>query len=174
MDEPANQPPIEPARVEQLLSRLELLEAERAILRRLHAYGHATDRADAEAFADCFTADGVCDVQDPSGGPVARRVVGRAALVALMKGFARPPASRHRHLLIEPVIEVDPTLDTARATSYFAVVREHEGAPCVWAFGRYLDELVRERDGDWRFARRTAALDSVDASQPPLAEGSPE
>ncbi|HEX3910025.1 MAG TPA: nuclear transport factor 2 family protein [Solirubrobacteraceae bacterium] len=170
MDEPTK----EPARVEQLLSRLELLEAERAILRRLHAYGHATDRADAEGFADCFTANGVCDVQDPSGGPVERRVVGRAALVALIEGFARPPASRHRHLLIEPVIDLAPTLDSATATSYFAVLREHEGTPCVWAFGRYLDELVREGDGDWRFARRTAALDSVDASQPPLAEGSPE
>ncbi|MCW3030016.1 MAG: hypothetical protein JWM66_149 [Solirubrobacterales bacterium] len=157
--------------IARLNDRLELLEAERAILRTLYAYGHATDRGDAHAWADLFTDDGVCDVQDPASGPVQRSVNGREALTALMRGFARPPRSRHRHLLIEPVVEVDADLTSATATSYFAVLREHEGAPCVWAFGRYLDELVRERDGVWRFRRRTAALDSLDAAQPPLAEG---
>jgi hypothetical protein len=157
---------------ESIIRRLELLEAERAILRRLHAYGHATDRGDEEAFADCFTADGICDVQDPDGGPVQRTVSGREALLELMRGFARPPGSRHRHLLIEPVIDLAANLHSAGATSYFVVVREYAGAPHVWAFGRYLDELVREADGDWRFSRRTAALDALDGSQPPLAEGS--
>jgi hypothetical protein len=157
---------------ESITRRLELLEAERAILRRLHAYGHATDRGDAEAFADCFTADGICDVQDPDGGPVQRTVSGREALLELMRGFARPPGSRHRHLLVEPVIDLAPDLQSASAISYFVVVREYSDAPRVWAFGRYLDELVSDAEGSWRFTRRTAALDAVDSSQPPLAEGS--
>jgi hypothetical protein len=154
------------------MSRLDLLEAERAVLRRLHLYGHATDRADADAFAACFTADGVCEVIDPDAGPVAKRVVGRQQLLALMAGFARPPASRHRHLLIEPLIEVAEDLSSASAVSYFAVLREHDGRPCVWAFGRYLDELIREQDGEWRLRLRVAALDSSDGSQSPLAHGS--
>ena len=157
--------------LQALRDRLELLEAERAVLRTLHAYGHTTDRADAEAWALLFTADGICDVTDPAGGPVAQRVQGREALLTLMRGFARPPRSRHRHLLIEPVIDISPDRVTATATSYFAVLRGRDGAPRVWAFGRYLDELVREADGVWRFRQRTAALDAVDASLPPLAQG---
>jgi hypothetical protein len=157
----------------QLSRRLELLEAERGVLRTLHAYGHATDRGDVDAFADCFTVDGVCDVQDPARGSVERSVEGRAALQELMRGFARPPESRHRHLLIEPVINVQSDLAGATAVSYFAVLRERDGVPFLWAFGRYIDELVCETDGVWRLRRRTAALDSVDASMPPLAEGTP-
>ena len=157
--------------IEALRRRLDLLEAERGVLRTLHAYGHTTDRADAEGWAGLFTDDGVCDVTDPSGGPVAQRVEGREALLALMGGFAKPPDSRHRHLLIEPVIDINENGTTARAISYFAVLREREGAPTVWAFGRYLDELVRDENGIWRFRRRTAALDSVDASMAPLAQG---
>ncbi|HEX4466626.1 MAG TPA: nuclear transport factor 2 family protein [Solirubrobacteraceae bacterium] len=159
------------AELDDIRARLKLLEAERGILRTLHAYGHATDRADAEAFADCFTDDGVCCVQDPAGGPVERTVEGRAALLDLMNGFARPPASRHRHLLIEPVIDIADDLSSATATSYFAVLRERDARPVVWAFGRYLDELVCGDDDRWRLRHRTAALDAVDGSQRPLAEG---
>jgi hypothetical protein len=151
---------------EELARRLALLEDERAILRTMHAYPHAIDYGRESAWVDCFTEDGVFDVRDKTG-TTARVVAGRDELVAFAAGFSRPPDRWHKHLLIEPLIEVDG--DTARASAYFAVLVEHEDAPVPWVFGRYRDTLVRGSDGGWRFRERISEVESVRPGMPPLA-----
>ena len=42
--------------------RLEILEAERGVLKTLHAYAHAIDYGDEAGWVDCFTPDGIFEV----------------------------------------------------------------------------------------------------------------
>jgi hypothetical protein len=150
----------------ELARRLALLEDERAILRTLHTYPHSIDYGRESDWVGCFTADGVFDVRDKSG-TTGRVVAGHDELAEFAAGFSRPPARWHKHLLLEPLIDVEG--DTARASAYFTVLVEHEHAPVPWVFGRYRDTLVREPDGAWRFRERIAEVESVRPGVPPLA-----
>lgn len=146
--------------------RLQLLEDERAILRLLHRYPHAIDHGGDAAWADVFTADGVFDARDRTGA-ASRVLRGRAELVAFATAFSRPPGRWHKHLVVDPLIEIDG--DEARVEAYVVVLVEHEGVPRVWLFGRYHDRLRREADGAWRIAHRIAEVESADPEVPPLA-----
>ena len=153
--------------VEQLRSRVRLLEDERAILAVLHAYGHAIDYGDAERYVDLWTDDAAFDARGRSPGDVTRVVRGREALADFGARFSRPPEGWHKHLVLEPLIVVEG--DVASATSYFAVLREEGEQPILWVFGRYRDTLVRCADGRWRFSLRIAEVESVDKRYPSLA-----
>ena len=107
--------------------RLELLEAERAITRTLHRYAHAIDYGDEEGWVDCFTEDGVFDVRSRHAHQLKRLITGREELRAFIARHTRAPELWHKHLLVEPVIDVDG--DTATCASYLAVVMEHEDDP---------------------------------------------
>ena len=61
-------------------------------------------------------------------------VEGQAALKEFIAHHTRPPGLWHKHLVIEPLIDVDG--DEASARSYFVVLVEHEGMPTVRVFGR--------------------------------------
>lgn len=151
--------------VEAIEQRLALLEDERAILRNLHAYPPAIDHGGDEAWADCFTDDGIFDSRGKSG--TTRVLKGREALADFARQFARPPARYSKHLIVEPLIDVDG--DVAHSSSYFAVLVDFEDRPCVWVFGRYSDTLARCPDGKWRFSERIAQVESVDERVPLLA-----
>ena len=146
-----------------LEARLELLEAERAITRTLHRYAHSIDYGDEEGWVDCFTEDGVFDVRSRHAHQLKRLITGREELRAFIARHTRAPELWHKHLLIEPVIDVDG--DTATCVSYLAVVMEHEDVPVIRVFGRYRDRLRSRR-------RRPLALpradrrDRVDARRP--------
>lgn len=151
----------------ELRARIGLLEDERAILRTLHAYGQSIDNGEEERYVDLWTVDGAFDARGRNPGDVTRVVRGREALADFAAHFSRPPDGWHKHLVIEPVIDV--AGDEAGVVSYFAVLREEEGMPVVWVFGRYRDTLVRCADGAWRFQLRIAEVESVDARYPSLA-----
>lgn len=152
---------------EQRRSRVQLLEDERAILGALHAYGHAIDYSDEERYGDLWTDDAAFDARGRVPGDVGRVVRGREALADFAAHFSRPPQGWHKHLVIEPLIEVEG--DAASATSYFAVLRDEGDQPILWVFGRYRDTLVRCADGRWRFSLRIAEVESADRRYPSLA-----
>jgi hypothetical protein len=157
---------------DDVLARLQALEDEAAIVRRLHRYGHAIDGGDEAAWIDCFTADGVFEGYGRrEGGDPLYRLEGRAALAEFVNGHTRRPFAYHVHGLLEPVVELDG--DRARCVSYFVVLQHHESEPRVRVLGRYHDELVRDSDGEWRFARRTARIDSALRGLPDLGGGQP-
>ena len=153
--------------VEQLASRVRLLEDERAILGALQAYGHAIDYGDEERYLDLWTDDAAFDARGRVQGDVTRVVRGREALADFAKRFSRPPEGWHKHVVIEPLIEVEG--DVASATSYFAVLRDEGSQPILWVFGRYRDTLVRCADGRWRFSLRIAEVESVNRRYRSLA-----
>lgn len=153
----------------QLEERLAALEAERAILRTLYAYGHSIDAGDEARWVDCFTADGVFAAWVTSPDDPWFRVAGRAELEAFIAEHTRPPDPAHKHLVIEPLIDVDGS--NAICISYFAVLMHHDDAPLLRVFGRYHDQLAAEEDGRWRFRERVAEIQSMRPGLPALAWG---
>ena len=159
--------------IADLEARLELLEAERAVLKTLYRYGHSIDYGDEESWVDCFTENGVFDVRARiSGSHQPNRLIsGRDELTAFISRHTRAPELWHKHLLIEPQITVDG--DTATVVSYLAVVMEHENEPLLRVFGRYRDRLARCPDGRWRFRERIAEVESMRRGLPPFVDGRP-
>jgi hypothetical protein len=154
-----------------LEARVALLEDERAVLKTLHRYAHSIDYGDEEAWVDCFAEDGVFDIRARLSHQPNRVVTGREELRAFIHGHTRAPELWHKHLLVEPLIEVDG--DTATCSSYLAVVMEHDDEPILRVFGRYRDRLVRCPDGRWRFHERIAEVESMRRGLPPFVDGRP-
>ena len=130
---------------------------ERAILRTLYSYGHAIDYGEEARWVDCFTEDGVFHVQY-AGNVQPMRLEGRIALAAFVAGHPRAPETLHKHLLLNPLIDIEG--DMASVASYFEMLLEIEGLPETYCFGRYLDRMRRCADGVWRFVERRAEVQS--------------
>lgn len=61
---------------------------------------------------------------------------------------------RTRHLITNPIVEVDTATRTAQARSCYTVLQATDGFPLqIIASGRYLDRFA-EIDGEWRFVER--------------------
>ena len=66
---------------------------------------------------------------------------------------------RTRHLITNPIIEVDESAGTASCRSYYTVLQAADGVALqAIAAGRYRDEFERV-DGRWRFTSRDYTLD---------------
>lgn len=141
-----------------LLRRMERLEAERDVVRTIARYAEAIDYGLDARWVDCFTADGVFEVR-PRGGH-SFQVTGREALGSFIAGHTKAPSRWHKHLVTQQVVEV--AEGTASAQSYILRVDEDDdGQAKIWVFGRYLDRLVYEADGQWRFRHRTIELEGA-------------
>jgi 3-phenylpropionate/cinnamic acid dioxygenase small subunit len=69
---------------------------------------------------------------------------------------------RTKHVVTNPIIEVDDAVGTATCRSYYTVLQQTDGFPLqVIVTGRYHDRFERV-DGRWRFAYRDYAL--IDAT----------
>jgi ketosteroid isomerase-like protein len=154
-----------------LAARLALFEDERAILRNLHTYGQSIDYGKEEDWVDCFTEDGVFEIRSRIEHQPARLIEGRDALRTFISRHTRAPELWHKHMIVEPLIEVDG--DTATCSCYLFVLMEHEDTPLIRVFGRYLDSLERGGDGRWRFKRRIAEIESFRDKLPPFVDGRP-
>ena len=137
-----------------LEARLALLEAEQAILKNLYRYGHAIDYGDEEAWVDCFTEDGVFDVRARLSHQPNRVISGRHELRAFIQRHTRAPELWHKHLLIEPLIEVDG--DTATMQCYLVAITTDRR---IAATGVYRDRL-RKVGGHWLFSLRHVDVDT--------------
>lgn len=137
---------------------------ERAILRVLYAYCHAIDYGEEARWVGLFTSDGIFHVELPQGLPPLH-CAGTKELAAFIGAHPRAPAALHKHLLLNPLIELHG--DEARAASYFQLLLEIDGIPETYCFGRYLDRLVRSESGLWRFRERVAQVQSIRADEFP-------
>lgn len=126
------------------------LKARLAIADRLAAIGQAGDARKADAYADCFTEDGVLDLSAGGGEPIA----GREAIRAWMKAPSvipqkadRPAGFVSHHITTSKVDLTGP--DTATARTYFLVTSpmglDHNGF--------YVDSF-RRVGADWLIERR--------------------
>lgn len=148
---------------DDLARRVARLEDEREVLATLYRYGHTIDARQDDSWLELFTADGVYDIRyEPSAQSSTdrphRRHVGAAELAEFITTHSRAYAHHHKHLLIEPLIEIDGT--DAAVTSYFLRIDGIGGERVIYAFGRYVDRLTKGGDGRWRFASRIVRVES--------------
>ncbi|MBM3678104.1 MAG: nuclear transport factor 2 family protein [Actinobacteria bacterium] len=163
------------AEIDDIRARLDLLEAEREVLRNLHRYAQCIDYGDEAGWVDCFTEDGVFDIRPRLEGSHQpdRLISGREELRAFIARHTRAPELWHKHMIVEPLIDVDLAAGTATCSCYLFVLMENEDAPVLRVFGRYRDELAKGADGRWRFARRIAEVESMRKGLPPFVDGRP-
>jgi hypothetical protein len=132
------------------------LLAERAVLRGLYAYAHGLDYGPEEAFLDVFVLDG--SWRRRPGRSQERVFAGRQALTQMYRDHVHAPEYFHKHVVSNPVIDVDG--DTATARSYLILVAEHPDGPYIRRFSRCFDLWIRSEDGQWRLRSREAELES--------------
>lgn len=127
------------------------LDDREAIRDTLHRYAIDLDDGRTEAFLELFTDDAVFTAADLV-------YTGRDAI---RTELAEKPRGPGKHLPYPAVIEFEGP-DTARAWSDFLRVKQDvPGDPESWritSVGRYYDQLVRGRDGRWRFRRRDVQI----------------
>ena len=106
----------------------------------------AGDARKADAYADCFTADGVLQLDDAIVGREAIRAwMGGAAIIPQPKG-GKPGFVSHHLTTCKITLTGE---DTAKARTYWLVTSaaglDHNG---------YYDDQLRKEDGQWRLAHR--------------------
>ena len=148
--------------IDELAARLDRLEAERAIVQTMYAYGRALDYGDLDAFLDCFTDDADYVVDMRLGGPAVLKFHGRDELAGYHEWHTHAPNAWHKHVGTNPAVTVDG--DTATAVSYFMRLDSdaETGAPSlVSSSGRYVDEFARGDDGGWRIRSRICDVENL-------------
>jgi hypothetical protein len=130
---------------------------ERAINQVMQTYCHTMDYGPTESWVDCFTADGVFEVQKASGETMFR-VSGRDELRSFIEAYPDGLPKYYKHLYLSPIFDV--AADTARVESYVIVIWCAEDEPAeVSSFGRVNDVFVRTDDG-WRIRERVALTEA--------------
>jgi hypothetical protein len=146
-----------------LEQRLWRLEAERDIQQLMVKYSMSLDYGDNNAWAECFTPNGVFDVRR-RGEPLFAHT-GTVALAAFAATHTHAPAVYHKHFLSIPAIVLDG--ETAHATTYFTMLHEGLGEtktmPVVLVIGRYVDDFVYSA-GEWRFSTRVVDMEALPGS----------
>jgi hypothetical protein len=150
--------------LEKMAERVQQLESTAAIHERLRAYGTAIDKQRLEEFVDCFTDDGVwyavfmtgTDFYDqPRGVRTGRESIERAgrAMLASIDGPTR-------HVVVDSSVQFEtPTMATAASDFFTLQAATWGAAPRITSSGRYIDRLLLDQDGSWRFAERRCEID---------------
>jgi hypothetical protein len=118
------------------------LDVQFASIQSLYSkYCFSLDGGDGAVFGDCFTPDGIFQIEE-------RQFHGRER-IAQIAGSPRGIRPPHFHANLW-VKRVEGTL--AEAAAYFLVLDPGTGS--VAGFGHYEDDLVRDEDDLWRFKHR--------------------
>jgi hypothetical protein len=126
-----------------------LLEIEE--IKKLHArYTFWVDERRWDEVVDLFAEDAIGEWAFGKAGSRGKHV-GRKEIARFFKELVPKEASMFRHMVIQPVIEIDG--ERARAEWYmfgFGTYNLPEGATPAWMHGKYENELVK-REGKWKF-----------------------
>lgn len=143
-----------------LEARVAVLEGESAVIKTLYRLAITLDYGDHDGWLDCFLPDAIFEMAEVSstGRTVRVRHTSREALAAFIPGHTHAPEHFHKHLVGDPLIDIDG--DVATSTSYLTRIDAGEDGPFLWSFGRYLDTFNRCADGRWRVASRVIEVES--------------
>ncbi len=129
------------ARLEQLLERQDILDC-------LVRFSRGMDRFDRELFLSAFHPDAVIAAGDFVGGP--------EDLYDWASALHEQGQSATHHNLLNHSCDIDG--DVAHAETYYLFVGRNRDGTNWLAGGRYIDRL-QQRDGAWRIALRTNAIE---------------
>lgn len=125
----------------------ELLDIEE--IKRVHAkYAYHVDSQEWDQVVELFTEDAVADWGGSRG-----RFEGKEEIARFFKENVSRSATMLRHMMIQPLIEVEG--DRAKARLYLFSVGTYklpQGDTAMWTQGEYRNELVRQ-GGRWRISR---------------------
>ena len=143
-----------------------MTEAPTAITNLLYRYAELMDAGRLEDCAELFAHARVLLGNPALGEPP---VVDRDGLATTWRSMVRiheDGTPRTRHLVANPIIEVDEELGTATCRSTYTVFQQIGPGPLKPVIsGRYLDRFAKV-DGSWRFAERAYVMDLIgDLSQ---------
>lgn len=139
------------------------------ILNLIASYSHAADGTDAEAYAGCFTEDGV--FHGRVGMPDEIKLSGRAALTRFHQtATARRGDRQNRHLQTNTMF-LSQTDTEALTRSYLLVMTSKgSGAPEPSLTSIYEDEIVKTAEG-WKIKVKRALPDRQGELRPAQSEG---
>lgn len=148
------------ARLEDLERRLRLVEDREEIIRLLYTLGQTVDYGEHDRWLDQFHDDVEFRMVEVSLEATVEKAShsGKKALADFIPGHTHAPEHPHKHLVGDPVVEVDG--DKATAVSYMTRVDKGPDGPYLWSIGRYLDTFVRGEEGRWLMTSRTIEVDS--------------
>ncbi|MFE9924374.1 nuclear transport factor 2 family protein [Streptomyces sp. NPDC005774] len=133
-------------------------------IHRLNAlYNWACYERDAEAYAACFTPDGVYE-----SGNTGSRNSGHEALAAGIRAAA-DSAWLMGHVTADSLVDIDGDEATQKVFVLLYRRESTDGDNAFFASGRYQDSLVRTAGG-WKYSHRTSY---IDRSQLPWARHAP-
>jgi hypothetical protein len=131
---------------------------EREVVRTMHRYCRALDSGSEAEWLDVFTEDATYDTVLPDGSVFAHLTT-RDEFVAFLYAYPRHPVTAPKHVIVDPIIELDG--DSAIGESTFLFLNQAPGAPPrVMAWGRYVDRFRRD-GGAWRIAARLCETEAV-------------
>jgi ketosteroid isomerase-like protein len=110
-------------------------------------YCHAFDTRDLDAYVDLFTEDGAFT------GVTKKSVLGRDELRAFLAG--RPPNEGHGHIAHAPAVL---NASDTEIEAYTPFARYTSAEEAIDAWGHYLDTIILDADGRWRFKSRTSIV----------------
>jgi 3-phenylpropionate/cinnamic acid dioxygenase small subunit len=138
---------------------LDQLLEERAILRALHEYAHRMDYGDERGWVESFAPDAVFNVFRTPEGTTIHREDGEADLARYIAVYPKPPQFR-KHVVVDPIIEVDGDDATVRAYWLLLQRDDETGKPILAAFGHY-DDRLRKEGGRWVIVDRQASVEAM-------------
>lgn len=129
------------ARIERLIDRQDILDC-------LVRFSRGMDRFDRDLFLSAFHADAVIAAGDFVGGP--------AQLYDWAAAMHEQGQVATQHNLLNHTCDLD--VDAAHTETYYMFAARNRDETNWIAGGRYIDRLER-RDGSWRIALRTNAIE---------------
>lgn len=120
-------------------------------------YAWAYDERDADALADCFTADGVWEGSLMGSHQIGPHQ-GREAVVDFLSAFWPEQEDQRRHVFTNLVVDLE-SPDRATAHAYLVLTSAAGGSVRPVTTGPYRFDLRTERDV-WRLSRLSAGFDA--------------
>ena len=127
------------------------------IMETLNSYAWGYDQNDMQLMGNSFTEDAFLSMEK-ANGEVYEPSVGRDAIVTMLGDIRKSQSDQRRHCISNFIFnKIDE--NSAQVISYLVVTAAENNELKLATSGKYTDELVKEKDGQWRIKKKHIFLD---------------